>query len=165
LHNKYRDHFGVSDDDVLVVSGATSIFNPTLSVDEIARQRRIDPTAARSEWDGEFRDDLASYLDSTVVEAAIDYSRPLELPPRSGVFYRAYTDPAGGTGGDSYTVAICHREKDGQIVLDVCRGTQGRYDPYAVTQAYADLLKQYRCRSVKGDKYSASAAGARITFA
>jgi hypothetical protein len=32
------------------------------------------------------------------------------------VFYRTFDDAAGGVGGDSYTIAVAYREKDGRIV-------------------------------------------------
>jgi hypothetical protein len=155
LYAKHRDHFGQDNDDILVVEGATNVFNPTLDNAEIERQRQADPTGARSEWDAEFRTDLSSYLDDVVLEAAIDHARPLELLPRSGLFYRAFVDPAGGVGSDAYTLAIAHREKGGRVVLDLVRGTKGRFDPHAVTQAYAALLREYRVRTVRGDHYAA----------
>jgi hypothetical protein len=155
LYAKHRDHFGQDNDDILVVEGATGVFNPTLDNAEIERQRQADPTGARSEWDAEFRSDLSAFLDDTVIEAAIDHARPLELPPRSGLFYRAYVDPAGGVGSDAYTLAIAQREKGGRVVLDLVRGTKGRFDPHAVTQAYADLLREYKVRTVRGDHYAA----------
>jgi hypothetical protein len=155
LYQKHRDFHGVGNDDILVVEGATSTFNPTLDAAEIERQRQADPTGARSEWDAEFRADLSSYLDDATIKAAIDHDRPLELPPRAGVFYRAYADPAGGVGADAYTIAIAHREKGGRIVLDLVRGTRGRYDPVEITRAYADILKGYRIRTVRGDRYAA----------
>jgi hypothetical protein len=42
LHQKHRD-------EVLVVQGGTTVFNPTLSEQTIATQRAADPTAAASE--------------------------------------------------------------------------------------------------------------------
>ena len=70
----------------------------------------------------QFRDDIAGFLDDALIERAIDRDRPLELPPRAGVSYRAYVDSSGGAvGGDAYTIAIAHRE-DGCHVLDVVRG-------------------------------------------
>jgi hypothetical protein len=155
LFQKHRDFHGVSNDDILVVEGATGVFNPTLDSAEIERQRAADPTGARSEWDAEFRSDLSAFLDDTVIEAAIDHARPLELPPRSGAFYRCYVDPAGGVGSDAYTLAIAHKEKDGRVILDAVRGTRGRFDPQAITQAYAALLKQYKIKTVRGDHYAA----------
>jgi hypothetical protein len=153
MHGKHRDHFGV-DGDVLVVQAASTVLNPSLDDEDIAAQRAIDPAAARSEWDAEFRQDISAYLDEEVLEQAVDHGRPLELPPRAGVFYVAHVDAAGGVGADSYTVAISHRE-DETLVVDVVRGTAGKFDPAAVTRQYAALLREYGISRVKGDAYAA----------
>jgi hypothetical protein len=159
LHQKHREHFGAAGDDVLVVQGSTTTFNATLTEPDIAAQRAADPASAPSEWDAEFRIDLSAYLDEATIERAIEYDRPLELPPRPGYrAYRAFVDASGGVGSDSYTLAIGHKEKRGTdevFVVDVVRGTTGKFDPQYVTQTYATLLQQYRVRSVTGDAYGA----------
>lgn len=78
LHQKWRDHFGVNDDDVLVVQGASSVFNPSLNDAMLAAQRAADPTAASAEWDAAFRSDISAFLDDELIDAAIDHGRPLE---------------------------------------------------------------------------------------
>ena len=137
LHQKHRDYFGVDDPDVLVVAGASQQFNPTLDSSVIERARASDPEAARAEWDAEFRSDIGALLDDQTIEAAIDYGRPLELPPRGGyTFYRAFCDASGGVGADSYTLAVGHKEGQ-HFVIDLVRGTGGKFDPDIVTQEYA----------------------------
>jgi hypothetical protein len=76
LYQKYRDYFGVDGDDILVLKGATQVFNPTLSDETIATQRAADPSSATSEWDAEFRDDLASFLDDALIDGAVEHGRP-----------------------------------------------------------------------------------------
>jgi hypothetical protein len=71
-----------------------------------------------------------------VIDAAIDHSRPLEFPPVAGLFYRAFTDAAGGVGRDAYTLAIAHVEAN-RFVVDAIRGTTGRFDPQAITEDYS----------------------------
>jgi hypothetical protein len=159
LYQKHRDHFGQASDDTLVVQGSTLQFNGTLDEAAIAAQRAADPAAASSEWDGTFREDISTFLDEATIERAIEYDRPLELPPRPGYrAYRAFVDASGGVGSDSYTLAIGHKEKRGQdevFVVDMVRGTVGKFDPADVTQQYATLLQQYKIRSVTGDAYGA----------
>jgi hypothetical protein len=154
LASKHREYYGRDSDDVLVIQAPTTTFNPTLSLTEIAAQKAADPVAGRSEWDAEFRSDLQSFLPDELIDRAIIHSRPLELQPLSGLFYRAFVDSAGGTGHDAYTIAIGHREGD-HVVLDVVRATTGAFDPEAVTKEYAKLAKEYRCYSVSGDRYAA----------
>jgi hypothetical protein len=155
MHAKHKRHFGVDSDDTLVVQGSTLTFNKTLDPAAIAAQQEADPTAARSEWDAEFRPDLVGFLDDELIDAAVDRARPLELPPRAGVYYRAYVDPSGGAvGGDSYALAVAHRE-NGRFVVDAVRGRAGPFDPGELTKEYATLCKQYHVGSVTGDFYAA----------
>jgi hypothetical protein len=153
MHAKWRDHFGQDSDDTLVVQGTSMQFNPTLDTAVIDAQRRADPTAAASEWDSQFRSDLSAFLDDATIEAAVDYGRPLELAPLSGIYYRAFTDPSGGRH-DSYALAVGHKE-GAHFVLDVCRATKGPFNPEETTRQYADLCRQYRVHSVTGDNYAA----------
>src|SRR5262249_7600377 len=98
--------------------------------------------------------DLVGFLDDELIDAAVDRARPLELPPRLGVFYRAFVDASGGAvGGDAYAIAIAHREH-GCYVLDGVRGRQGPFDPVELTKEYAALCREYRVTSVTGDKYA-----------
>jgi hypothetical protein len=155
LHSKHKRYFGTNSNDTLVVQGSSKQFNQTLSDDAIAAQKDADPTAARSEWEAEFRSDISSFLDDALIESAVDHGRPLELPPRAGVYYRAFVDPSGGAaGGDAYTMAIAHKESD-RFVIDVIRGRTGPFDPTELTKEYADLCKQYRIGSVVGDFFAA----------
>jgi hypothetical protein len=154
LFEKHRDHHGVDSADVLIVSGPTTVFNKTISEADIAALRAADPAAGRAEWDGMFRDDVASYLDDAMIDAAVEHGRPLELPPRPGVQYQAFVDASGGSpGGDAYAVAIAHREGE-RVILDVVRGVTGRLDPAKVTKEFAELAKLYNVDKVVGDHYA-----------
>jgi hypothetical protein len=154
LHQKHRDHFGHDDDDVLVVQGASKTFNPSLSDAVIAAQREADPAGAVSEWDAIFRTDIASLFDDELIDRAIEHGRPLELPPQPGVVYKGYTDASGGVGADAYTLGIAHKDGD-RSVVDLVRGTVGKFDPREVTLQYAALCKEYHVREIVGDAYSA----------
>jgi hypothetical protein len=154
LHQKHRDHFGVNDDDVLVVQGASKTFNPSLDDVVIAAQRAADPTSADAEWDALFRTDIGAFLDDELIDRAVEHDRPLELPPAEGVVYQGFTDASGGVGSDAYSISIGHKTGD-RCITDVCRGTVGRFDPQEVTKEYAALLKEYRVGKVVGDAYGA----------
>ena len=90
LYQKWRDHFGQDGDDVLVVQGASSTFNPSLDPNMIERASASDPEAAESEWGGGFRTDISAFLDDATIEAAVNYGRPIELPPQPHIFYKAF---------------------------------------------------------------------------
>jgi hypothetical protein len=153
LYQKYRDHFGVDGDDVLVLQGPTTAFNSTLAPEVIAAHRAADPTAATAEWDAEFRTDISAWLDDELIDRAIELGRPLELPPQPDTVYRAFTDASGGVGQDSYTLSIAHKVGD-NCITDLVRGTVGKFDPHQVTRDYAALCKEYRITEVTGDAYA-----------
>jgi hypothetical protein len=157
LYTKYRDHFGQNTKDVLVVQGTSRTFNPTLSEAGIAAMRAADPAAHASEWDAEFRSDLSAFLDDELVERAVDYDRPPELPAITNTSYIAFADAAGGTGNDAYAIAIGHKEGE-NFIIDVVRGTRPgmRFDPATVTEEYAKLLRYYSIDTVTGDHYAAA---------
>ena len=152
LYQKWRDHFGQDGDDVLVVQGASSTFNPSLDPNMIARASASDPEAAESEWGGGFRTDISAFLDDATIEAAVNYGRPIELPPQPHLFYKAFVDASGGRH-DHYTLAIGHKEGE-RIVIDVCRGVAPPFDPQEATEQHANLAKEYRCLSVVGDNFA-----------
>jgi hypothetical protein len=152
LHTKHRDYFGVDDDAVLVIQGESRTFNPTLSEDLIRRAKTEDPESALAEWDGQFRSDLSQFLDDETIDAAIDETRPLELPPRDGIAYRAFVDASAGRH-DAFTIGIAHRE-DERYVVDVVRGRHPPFNPSDVAAEFAALAKDYRCREVTGDNFS-----------
>jgi hypothetical protein len=155
LFQRWRDHFGQGGDDVLVVQGDSASFNPTLDLSMIARAKSADPEAAESEWEGGFRSDIAAFLDDQVIDAAIDYARPLELPPHRDVNYQAFVDPSGGRH-DAFTLCIGHKERDERLVVDVIRGRHPLFDPHQVVGEYAALLKDYNVTTATGDNYSAA---------
>jgi hypothetical protein len=162
LYSKHREYFGIDSDDVLVVQGASTTFNPSLSDAAIAAQRTADPAAALAEWDAEFRNDISAFLDDQTIDQAVEFGRPLELSPVRGRFYKCFVDPSGGRG-DAYTIAIGHREGQGQsqrYVIDALRGKYPphgttSFDPQCTTQEFAELCKSYGVSSVIGDNFSA----------
>ena len=59
----------------------------------INKAREEDPEAAEAEWDGGFRRDIAAFLTDHDIDAAVDYDRPMELPPRHGLKLSRFADP------------------------------------------------------------------------
>lgn len=150
LYNKWKKHYG-QNSDVLVVQGSTLQFNPTLNPSIVQEALQDDPAGAKSEWLGQFRDDVSDFLTREVVDS-VTRTSPLELPPQSRVKYRAFVDPAGG-GKDEFCVGIAHSE-NGLTVVDVVRGMRGT--PAAIVAEYADLLKSYRITKATSDRYAGS---------
>ena len=153
LYQKWKDYFGVADDDVLVVHGSSRTFNPTLPQKIVDDALKRDAAAARAEWLAEWRDDIAAFLSRELIESAID-SNVVVRPPVPGVDYHAFADPSGGLG-DSFTCAVAHRDADGKAVLDCLHETVAPFDPAQATAEIAKTLKAYSVTKVIGDRYSA----------
>jgi hypothetical protein len=152
LFERHRAYFGRDDGDVLVVAGASELFNPTLDREVIARARQADPDAARAEWDGLFRDDISSFLSDDLIEAAVVRGRPLELPPREGTKYHGFVDASAGRH-DAFTICIMHREGE-RLVADVVRGHKPPFNPSTVAAEFAVLALEYRVGELVGDNYA-----------
>jgi hypothetical protein len=67
-----------------------------------------DSAAASSEWLGEFRSDIAAFVQREVVESCVT-AGDLERPWNAKHRYTAFVDPSGGSS-DSMTLAVGHRE-------------------------------------------------------
>jgi hypothetical protein len=152
LYQKWKDHYGKSDDDVLVVRGTTLQFNPSFDAKAIARQLASDPQLYGAEYNSEWRDDLATFISRDLLEAAVDPG-VLVRPPVDGVRYHAFADPSGGAV-DSFTLAIAHLEKDGRVVLDLLLERRSPLDPYEVTKEIVALMNEYHCTACSGDGYA-----------
>jgi hypothetical protein len=121
MYDRWLDFHGKDDPDVLVIKAPSMIFNSTIPEADIAADMRLDPDKARAEWFSEWRTDIASYIDRELVEELIDHGvreRPYDPAIRN---YVAFSDESGGSGADSSTLSICHRERDGTIVQDLLR--------------------------------------------
>jgi hypothetical protein len=152
LYQKWKDHYGRNDDDVLVVRGTTTQFNPTFDAKIIARQLAADPQLYGAEYNSEWRDDLATFISRQLLEAAVD-TGVIVRPPQQDVQYFAFDDPSGGAH-DSYTLAIAHQDsRSDAVILDLIREWFAPLNPFAVANEIAALLREYRCAEVTGDDY------------
>jgi hypothetical protein len=153
MWDAYRRYHGHDDAPALVWHAPTRVMNPTVRQRIIDEAIEKDPAKASAEYLAEFRTDIETFISREVVEAAIVPGRH-ELPPMTGISYQAFIDPSGGSGQDSMTLAICHRDKDGTAILDAIRERRPPFSPEAVTNEFAALLKLYRINRVTGDRFA-----------
>ena len=125
--------------------------NPTIPEQVIKDALQDDEARARAEWLAEFRADIEQFLSVEIIHEATRH-KPVVLPPRGDLEYRAFVDPSGG-GADEFTMAIGHTEGEGRIVVDQLVGRHG--NPAATTANFCQLLKEYRVGTVFGDRYAA----------
>ncbi|HEY1375538.1 MAG TPA: hypothetical protein VGF55_02030 [Gemmataceae bacterium] len=148
----FKKHYGLDGAKVLVWKCPSTVMNPTLPPAVVAEALEEDPQAARSEWLGEFREDVAEFVPRVVAEALVVPGR-LELPPRPGVKYVAFVDVSGGRGDDA-ALAVGHREGRAAVV-DLLRRYRPPFSPYEVVGQMVKELRRYGVRRVVGDNYAA----------
>ena len=153
LYQRWSDHFGVDEFDVLVVRGSTTRFNPAFDQSIINRALSEDRERYSSEYLAEWRDDLSTWLGRELLDAAVDKGVLVRAPSREG-HYLAGCDASGGRN-DSFTAAIAHRDKD-NIILDWLYERKAPFNPGDAVKEIADVLKSYRCASITGDRYGAN---------
>lgn len=151
LWEAYRDHHG-KDSDVLVWQADSRSMNPTLPQSVVDRAYQEDPLAAAAEYGAEFRRDVEMLFSAEAVEAVTIKGRH-ELPPASGLVYRAFVDPSGG-GSDSMTLAIAHANPRSVRELDLLRERRPPFSPESVVKEFAEVLKAYGLSEVTGDRYA-----------
>jgi hypothetical protein len=152
LYQKWKDHYGRNDPDVLVVRGSTLQFNPTFNAKIIQRQLADDPALYSAEYNSVWRDDLSTFISRALLEAATDVG-VLVRPPQEGLKYFAFADPSGGVH-DSFALGIAHQDKD-TVLLDLLFEKFAPLDPFSTADEIAALLKEYHCGEVTGDAYAA----------
>ena len=126
--------------------------NPRLLRRWLTKAVADDGPRARAEYVNVWRDDVSDFIPVDVIEAATDWG-VRERAPLPNTNYIAFCDAAGGTGQDSFALAIAHREGD-NAVLDLLRERRPRFVPAAVVAEYAQALKLYGITEVQSDKYA-----------
>lgn len=156
----WTKHFGREADPVLVAMADTRSMNPTVPQAVIDDAFEADEAVAWAEYgrDGEirFRRDIEGYLAREVLDAVVVPGRAM-CPPLPGERYVAFCDPAGGSGADSFTLAIAHaEERDGRLVavLDGVAERRPPFSPEQTVQEFSVSLSAYRVDRVTGDRYA-----------
>jgi hypothetical protein len=144
--------FGNESAATLVWNAASRTMNPTLPQQVVDDAMAEDLQAAKSEYLGEFRDDVAEFLPRSLVESLVVRDRK-ELIVRPGIHYFAFADLSGGRNDDA-ALAIAHRH-EGKIVIDALRRYRPPCNPQEVITAMVVELRKWGIRRVTGDNYAA----------
>jgi hypothetical protein len=150
-YRKYKQAFGNADSDDLVWFAPSATMNPKLPISVVDRALAEDGPRARAEYQNIWRDDLSDFVPLDVIEAATDIG-VYERAPLPYTTYYAHADCAGGTGTDSFALAISHKEAS--YVIDALREYKPRFVPAQVIAELAALLKKYNIVKVFGDRYA-----------
>jgi hypothetical protein len=160
LYGAYRRHFGKDDARVLVWKADTATMNPKIDPAIIAEAYESDPEAARAEYGGEFRDDLADFVTREILDAVTMWGRH-ELPSEPGVTYAAFCDPSGGIS-DSMTLAVGHLREGAIAVLDALVEVRPPFDPEQAVAECEATLRRFGITRVTGDHYAGEWPKARF---
>jgi hypothetical protein len=132
----------------------STVMNPLLRTSVVDAALAEDASRARAEYLNVFREDLSDFVPLDVIEACSNRGIH-ELPPEPGIKYVAFADCAGGTGADSFALAIAKRDAATRgAVLVAIRERKPRFVPAQVIGELAQLLKAYGIGEVQGDKYA-----------
>lgn len=151
-YTTHRNNFGNDFGKTLVVNCPSRTLNPTLSPSIVQEALAEDLQAAKSEYLGEFRDDVAEFLPRSVIERLVVEGRK-QLSRQDKTRYVAFVDVSGGRIDDA-ALAIAHRQGK-TVVIDALFRYKPPFDPRQVIQRMVDECRRYNVRRTLGDNYSA----------
>lgn len=151
-YTTYQKNFGNDAGKILVWNCDSRTMNSTLPQSVVDEAIAEDMQAAKSEYLGEFRDDVALFLPREVIERLVVADRT-DLLPSSDENYFAFADLSGGRADDA-ALAIAHKE-DRTVVVDLAKRYRPPFNPYAVVALMAEEIKRFGLSRVTGDNYAA----------
>jgi hypothetical protein len=151
-YQQWKLHFGKDSASTLVWNCPSRVMNRTLPQSVVDDALAEDLAAAKSEYLGEWRDDVGTFLSREIIERLVVPGRVM-LPPSPDCDYFAFADLSGGRGDDA-ALAIAHRRRR-KVVLDLCRRWRPPFNPYGVVSAMSRELQRYGVWRVIGDNYTA----------
>lgn len=153
LFHKWRELFGNDEAEAICWMAPSTVMNPALPVEIVEQALEEDPAKNRAEYLSMWREDLSDFVPSDCVDACTEWTvRERSYDERNKYF--CFVDAAGGTGSDSFSLAIGHRDKNGRAIIDVIRERRPRFVPALVVQEYSAVLHAYGIREVTGDQFS-----------
>jgi hypothetical protein len=148
-YKKFRQCHGNDQATTLVWKCASRTMNSTLPQQVIDERLQDDPQAGASEYLGEFRSDVCTFVSRDTIEACVVDGRQI-LRPQSGVTYAGFVDLSGGRSDDA-GLAIAHRE-GATIVIDVVERYRPPFSPDTIVAKMVQTLAEYRIDKVVGQR-------------
>ncbi len=159
MYRKWKELHGRDGDDVCWFA-PSAVMNPKLPAAVVDKAVAEDARRAGAEFQNIWREDVSDFIPLEVLEGCTSPGL-VEREPQRGISYCAFSDAAGGTGQDSFTLCVAHQEfaDNGTtaLVIDALRERQPRFVPASVIAEYADLLKCYHVTQVSGDAFAGGA--------
>lgn len=137
---------------VLVWQATAPEMNPALlsNPDYVAAQL-ADPTAAQTEWLGEFRDSDGALVTFEQVAACVDRGTFERAPEADGLRRFAHFDAGGTASKDRAALAIGAEVAPGRLRVDLVRTWRNRNPEATITEA-AELVRSHGLHAVQIDR-------------
>jgi hypothetical protein len=152
MFQQWKELHGNDDAEDICWLSPSATMNSMIPPKVIEKAVKKDPQKANADYLSIWRDDASDFITMEMLEAATDHG-VTQRSPAPNIEYHAFCDAAGGTGGDSFSLCIAHREDD-TVVIDFLHERLPRFVPEAVVAEFAAILKLYGCASITGDHYS-----------
>lgn len=155
MYRMFKKLHGNDDSEDFCWFAPSATMNPRLPPSVIEDALANDAPRARAEFLNIWREDVDDFVPMDIVEACTDWGVH-ERPRQAGIRYIAYADAAGGTGGDSFTLALGHAVNDAarSVVIDVVRERKPRFVAADVIREYAILLRSYGGTEIVSDGFA-----------
>jgi len=152
-YKTWKTNFGNGKGRTLVVQAPSRKLNrKTLPKSVVQEAMEEDRASALSEYYAQWRDDVALFIDRSIVEALVKPGRQ-QLLRNHNHKYIGFADVSGGRH-DSAALCIGHKNQD-VTVVDCIKQYKPPLDPYAVAGNMCKILKDYHLKHVTGDNYAA----------
>jgi hypothetical protein len=151
MHRRWKELHGNDADEDICWFAPSPVMNPKLPQRVIEKALAGDKRKGEAEFLNVWRDDLSEFIPADVVDSVTDRGT-YERAPLPGLQYFAFADAAGGTGTDSFALAIASR--GAPCRLEAVRERRPRFVPAQVISEFADLLRAYGVTKVEGDAYA-----------
>lgn len=149
---QYNRNYGNDSGKILVWNCPSKTMNPKLPQSIIDDAMAEDLQAAKSEYGGEFRDDVGAYLPREVIGAVVVQGRK-ELLPNKHIKYFAFADVSGGRGDDA-ALGIAHKTER-KVIIDFIKRYKPPHSPYQIIGLMCEEIRRFDLIKITGDNYSA----------
>jgi hypothetical protein len=154
LFEKWSKYYGQNEPDKLVIQAESRQLNPTLSKSFIKSQLSEDYEKNKAEYLSIWRQDVSQFLNAEAIDNSVVPERKF-LPPLKENRYIGFVDASSGSrqSGDSFAIAIAHKDKDKITVIDRLEEAKPPFSPKQIVKEFSQILKLYGISSVVGDKW------------
>ena len=155
LYQKFCEHYGRNDDDVLFIRAPTIELNPTIDRRIIEKALADDFDAASAEWNAVFREGVSGLIGSEAIRRVIVPGRTVLQPDREQT-YVCFVDGASGVaGGDFFCAAWAHFDKSrDRAILDQVYERRPPFNADDCIHEITAICRQYGCERVIGDAWA-----------